>query len=285
MCTSSGGGSTNSMIQYYMEQQQMQESAAASAASLAEQQREFDISQQNRATDLASAEALQAQTQAQSDQAAALTEQWQTGRNAEAQQATQSINDAFAKFTPDYYQQYAAAYRQNYDPEIERQYGLAKQTLGYGLARQGLTQSQSAATQAGLLEQEKGRQEADVANKAQDAAATLQGQVASSKQSLLNTALSDQTLGSPITPGSADAITSAFNTASTALSQIRQSAGDTQQALSAVPSYSSLGNIFGAAASGVANYVSGNQYYNAFGSGSGSPSASSPTSGSSYRVT
>jgi hypothetical protein len=285
MCTGGGSSSSStSVYQYELEQEQLQESAAASAASLAEQQREFDISEQNRATDLASSTALQAQEQASADQSAALTEQWQTGRSAEAQGATQSINDAFAQFTPDYYQKYAEAYQQNYDPEVERQYGLAKQDLGYGLARQGITQSQSAATQQGLLAQEKGRQEADIANKAQDAAATLQSQVASSKQNLLNTALSDQTLGSPVTPGSADAITSAFNTTSAALSSIKQTAQDTQSALSATPSYSSLGNIFGQAASGVANYVSGNEYYNAYGAGSGSPSASSPTSGTSYSV-
>ena len=285
MCTGgSSSSSSNEAYQYQLSEQQMQQSAAASAASLAEQQREFDISQTNRATDLASSQALQDQTQAQADQAAALTEQWQQGRSAEAQSATQSINDAFSQFTPDYYKNYATAYEQNYDPEIERQYGVAKQSLDYGLARQGITQSQSAATQQGLLAQEKGRNEADIANKAQDASASLESQVATAKQNLLNTALSDQTLGSPVTPGSADAITSAFNTTSEALNTIKSTAADTQSALSAVPNYSALGSVFGTAASGVANYVSGSQYYNAYGSG-GSASASSPSSSSSYRVT
>lgn len=279
-----GGGGEQAFYQMQLQQMQMVQSAQASAASLAEQQREFDTSQQNRATDIASQQELQNKVQAQADQAAALTEQWQTGRSAEAQQATQNISDAFAQFTPEYYQNYAAAYRGNYDPEIERQYGVAKQNLGYGLARQGITQSQSAATQEGLLAQEKGRNEADIANKSVDAAAQLQGQVAGAKQGLLNTALSDQTLGSPVVPGSADAITSAFNTTSAALGQIKQSALDTTQALSAVPSYNALGNLFGSAASGVANYVGGNQYYQAYGGGSG-PSASSPSSSSNYRVT
>jgi hypothetical protein len=281
-----GGSSSNTAEQTYLTEQQMEQSAAASAASLAEQQREFDISEQNRQTDLTSTAEQEAKTQALTDQQAALTEQWQTGRSAEANQATSDISNAFAKFTPDYYNQYAQQYEQAYDPEVERQYGVAKQNLGYGLARTGNEQSQTAATQQALLAQEKGRNLTDVANKAVDAANTLQSNVEQSKSSLLSTALSDATLGSPVTPGSADAITSEFNTAANTLTQIKQNAGDVVNTLSAVPTYNALGNLFGSAASGVASYVSGSQtgLFNQ-GYGASSPTASSPSSSSSYRVT
>jgi hypothetical protein len=286
MCTGGGGGGGGTaMYQLMLQQMQMQQQAAASAAALKEQQREFDTSQANREQDIASQKQQQDQVQAQADQQAALTQQWQTGRTQEAGQATDAINQAFAQFTPDYYSGYVKAYEQNYDPEVERQYGIAKQQLGYGLARQGIGQSQSAATQQGLLAQDKGRQEATIANQAVDASTQLQGNVENAKQSLLATALSDQTLGSPITPGSADAITAQFDQTSKALSQVTSQAGDVVGTLSAPPTYNALGNLFGNAASGVASYASGNlmgsynQAYN-----QPSATASSPSSSSSARV-
>lgn len=284
MCTGGGGGG-NSQYQMALQQIQMQQQADASSAALAEQQREFDISQANRTQDITSQQQQQTQTQALADQQAALTQQWQTGRAQEASSATDAINKAFAQFTPDYYSGYTKAYEGNYDPEVERQYGVAKQQLEYGLARQGINQSQSSATQQGLLAQDKGRQEANIANQAVDATTTLQGNVENAKQNLMSTALSDQTLGSPITPGSADAITAQFDQTSKALSQVTSQAGDVVNTLSAVPSYNALGSLFGSAASGVASYVSGNQladYNQAY--NQPSATASSPTSSSSSRV-
>ncbi len=283
MCTGGGGGGGNQYQQILMQQQQMVAQKQASDAALAEQQREFDISQSNRAQDIQSQQAQQAQVQQQADTQANLTQQWQTGRAQEAGQATDAVNKAFAQFTPDYYQKYAQAYTGNYDPEVERQYGVAKQNLLFGLARQGIGQSQSAATQQGLLEQERGRNISDVANRAQDAATALQGQVVGAKQNLLNTALSDQTLGSPIAPGSADAITAQFDQTSKALSQVTSQAGDVVNTLAAPPSYSALGNLFGSAASGVASYVAGDQLA-AYNASSPSATASSPTSSGHARV-
>jgi hypothetical protein len=285
MCIGGGGGG-NSQYQMALQQIQMQQQADASAAALAEQQREFDISQQNRTQDISNQQTQQQQTQSLADQQAALTEQWQTGRSQEATQATNAVNQAFSKFTPDYYSGYVKAYEQNYDPEVERQYGIAQQQLGYGLARSGLTQSQTAATQQSLLAEDKGRQEATIANQAVDAGTALQGNVENAKQNLLSTALSDQTLGSPITPGSADAITAQFDQTSKALSQVTTQAGDVVNTLAAPPTYNALGNLFGNAASGVASYLSGNQLaaYNASGYNMPSASAASPTSNSSARV-
>lgn len=285
MCIGGHGGGGPTPAQQFLQEQQVQQQADASAAALAEQQREFDISQQNRTQDITNQQQQQQQTQALADQQAALTQQWQTGRAQEAGNATDAIKSAFAQFTPDYYSGYAKAYTGNYDPEVERQYGVAKQNLEYGLARQGIGQSQSAATQQGLLAQDKGRQETDIANRAVDATTALQGNVENAKQSLLSTALSDQTLGSPISPGSADAITAQFDQTSKALSQVKSQAGDVVNTLAAPPTYNALGNLFGSAASGVASYVAGNQAadYNP-GYNAPAATASSPTSGGSSRV-
>lgn len=271
------------MQQQMLQKEQMEQSAAASKAALDEQQREFDTSQKNREQDLADTKKQQDTQAAEIARQAALTQQWQTGRANEAANARQSIDDAFAQFTPDYYNKYTQAYRDNYTPEVDRQYGLAKQNLAFGLARQGITQSQAAATQQGLLAQDRGRQTADISNKAVDATTGLQNSVQNAKSGFLNTALSDQTLGSPITPGSADAIGSAFDQTSRALSQVRSSAGDVVGTLAAPPSYNALGNLFGSAASGVANYVAGSQFNEAYGSGGG-VRAASPTAGGSSRV-
>jgi hypothetical protein len=285
MCIGGGGGGGTSYYQLMLQQLQMQQQQQASAAALSEQQREFDVSQSNREQDIASQKEQQQQTQTLADQQAALTEQWQTGRTQEAGQATDAVNKAFAQFTPDYYSNYVKAYEGNYNPEIERQYGVAKQNLAYGLARQGIGQSQSAATQEGLLAQEKGRNEAQVAGRAVDASTALQGNVENAKQSLLATALSDQTLGSPITPGSADAITAQFDQTSRALSQVTSQAGDVVGTLSAPPTYNALGNLFGDAASGVASYAAGN-YLGTINPGYNQPAAtaSNPASSGSSRV-
>jgi hypothetical protein len=285
MCIGGGGGGGTSFYQLQLQQLQMAQQQQASAAALQEQQREFDVSQSNRTEDIASQKEQQAQTQTLADQQAALTEQWQQGRTQEAGQATDAVNKAFAQFTPDYYANYVKAYEGNYNPEIERQYGVAKQNLAYGLARQGIGQSQSAATQEGLLAQEKGRNEAQVAGRAVDASTALQGNVENAKQSLLATALSDQTLGSPITPGSADAITAQFDQTSRALSQVTSQAGDVVGTLSAPPTYNALGNLFGDAASGVASYAAGN-YLGTVNPGYNAPSvtAANPASSGSSRV-
>lgn len=284
MCFSGGGGG-NQNIQIMIAQEQQRQAAETSAAALAEQQREFDVSQQNRAADLAAQQEQQAKQQAQIDQQAALTQQYQTRRTQEAGEARDAITSAFAQFTPEYYSGYVNTYKNLYQPEIQRQYELAQKNLGFGLARQGITQSQSAATQARLLAEQKGRNEAELGNKAIDASTALQQNVENAKGNLLQTALSDQTLGSPITPGSADAVSAAFDQTSRALSQIRTNAGDVVNTLNAPPTYNALGNLFSNVASGVGSYVLGNQYYNAYGGPpSGGPSSSAPTSSSSYRT-
>lgn len=284
MCTGSSGSSDNS-AQTALAQQQLVMSAQQSAAQLAEQQREFNVTQQQSAQSLANTQALQAQNQAQVDQQAQLTDTFDTGRAAEQASATKSVNDAFSQFTPDYYKQYAQAYTDHYDPQVEQQFGLASNQTDYGLARSGNLQSQTAADQFGQLAQQKGTALDDINNAAVGAATTLQSNVNASKQNLLGQATSDSTLGSPVTPGSADAITAQFNNTSQNLSNLANSAGDTVTTLGAQPSYSSLGSLFGSAASGATAASNGNnQYLYGQAYNSGAASAANPTTASSGAV-
>lgn len=282
MCMGGGGGGGTSPAQIAMQNQQLQVQQDVAQQQLAEQQREFAIQQQQSAQALADTRAQQAQAQAEADRQAALTNTWQTGRAANLAQATDSINQAFSRFTPQYYQQYAQDWVNHYNPQIQDQFNTATVNTDYGLARTGNLRSQTAADQNMALLKQQGVAQADVANQAIQAANTLQQNVAGAKQNLMSAATSDATLGSPVTPGSADAIQANFNNTANALQQIKNQAGDTITTLQATPNYSSLGSIFGSLASAGSSAVQGNNAYSnlqafqqGLGGGTGSTSRSS----------
>jgi hypothetical protein len=283
MCMSGGGGG-GGMTSLYIAQQQQQQQQQLADQQLAEQQREFGIQQTQNEQTLENTKALQAKQQAQVDEQAALTKQYETGRASEADQAAKTVNDAFAQFTPDYYTKYTQDYVDHYDPQVNKQADVASNATLFGLARSGNLQSQTAASQVQQNSEARGQALADVNNSAIAATTAQKTNILNAKQSLMSQATSDATLGSPITPGSADAITANFNDTSNALQRITNSAGDTITALSATPQYTSLGNLFGAAASGAGAAIQGNNAY-AFGQGfSNAVGASNPTSGRSGRV-
>ena len=286
MCASSGGGGGDGYDQLVAQQQQEVAQQQASDAQLVEQQREFNVQQVESQQTLANTQALQVANQASVDNQAALTEQYQTGQSAELAAGTKSVNDAFAQFTPDYYDQYIKDYANHYAPQVYQQYGTATNDATFGLARTGNLQSQTAADQYGDLARQKGNALDDINNAAIGATTTLQNNVESARQNLLGQVTSAATLGSPVTPGSADAVTAQFNNTTNALSNIRSSAGDTINTLTATPTYSSLGSLFSSAAGSASAAVSGNNAYGlnqAF--GSGLTGAANPNTASSGRVT
>jgi hypothetical protein len=286
VCMSGGGGGSNAMqqqLQVNLATAQMAQQQQLTDQQLGEQRREFDVQQEQAATSLANERELQAVQQGQVADQAALTREWQLGRSKNQKEATDAINAAFANFNPDYYNKFTQDYTAHYQPEIERQFGTAQNNLTFGLARTGNLASQTAADQYRDLTTEKGLAQADLANRAIGAQTDLQNRVTSSRQQLMSQALSDATLGSPITPGSADAITAQYNNTSSALAQIRNTAGDVVTTLSAVPQYSSLGSLFGnlaqsatSAFQGAQNYAINNAFQNAL--------ASNPTRSGSGRT-
>ena len=260
MCSSSGS-SGPSPADISLQEQQMAAAQNQSDAAIAEQQREFNVNQQEQATTLANTQALQAQNQAAADQQAALTNTWETGRAAEQQTATNDVTGAFAAFTPDYYKSFTDAYVNHYQPQIDQQFGTASNQTDFGLARTGNLDSQTAADQFASLNEQKGTAEADMNNQAIGATNTLETNVTNAENNLMSQATSDATLGSPITPGSADAVTADFNNTAQALNNLSTTAGDTVSSLPAAPTYSSLGSLFSTAASTGSAAVSGNNAY------------------------
>lgn len=286
MCSSGGGGGDDIFGTQAAAQQAQQ--AAVSTAQLNEQQREFNVQQTSNDQSLANTKALQDAQAADVANQAALTNTWETGRAANQQAATGAVDQAFSAFTPDYYDGYTKAYTDHYQPQLDQQFGAVSNANVYGLARQGNLQSQTAADQIGMLDQQKGNAEADIANKAVAATADLKTNVLNAQANLTNVANSDATLGSPITPGSVDAMNADFNTTSSALARIGNTAGDTVGTLQATPTYSSLGSVFGTAASAASGAITGNNAYTnyqAFNSAANSTSgASNPNGGGSSTV-
>jgi hypothetical protein len=207
---------------------------------------------------------------------------WDQSRNAAAGKATNAVEAAFSRFSPEYFKQYQDDYMANSGGEINRQYGDATKELTYALARRGTLASSTGADQLGLLTETKGRKEADEANTAVTRANALKTQALSAKQGLLQQALSSDTLGSPIAPGSSDSVNAAIDAANRAVSQIGVTSGD--YAASIKPPEQSLGTlsgIFAGALGGASNVMSGREDARvAAAYGGPSPGASSNSSGS-----
>jgi hypothetical protein len=284
MC-SSGGSGVSAAQQQANTNAQLLLSAAQAQAQLAEQQKEFAITTQQNQQTIDNTKAQEDAQQQQADQEAQVATNYATTRANEQTQATNEVNQAFAQFTPDYYKQYTQDYVDHYTPQVNQQFGAASNQTTYGLARSGNLQSQTAADQFGVLNDEKGQALDDINNQAIGATTQLQDNVLNAKSNLMGAATSDTTLGSPIAPTTADAATSQFNATAQALQNLQTTAGDTTTTLSATPVYSSLGTLFSGAASGVTSAVQGANtaaYGASFNAGLGG--AANPTSASSGQV-
>ena len=176
-----------------------------------------------------------AQTQAQADEQAARQSEYTQGRANLLQQGDQSINDAFAQFSPDYFNQYAKDYMSQAQDEITRQQQQAQKSLAFQTASQGLTDSQANVNEQGLIQEDAGRATAQQTANAQSAEQQLQSNVASSKQNLLGQVESAENIGSPIAGSSEQDVSTALNTQRSAISGITSGASDTVSSLGAVP--------------------------------------------------
>jgi hypothetical protein len=140
----------------------------------------------------ASSEAAKA---AQQDAAATKAEMdaKEAKRRTDIQTGQSSIDSAFAQFNDPYFANFKNAYMGTQNPEIERQYGVAKDKEIAGLAGRGVLDSTIGANDLGLLEQRRGDAQGNVANDAADAASNFKNQVEKTKSDLysLNTAAAD----------------------------------------------------------------------------------------------
>src|SRR5262252_1096992 len=260
-----GGGGIPPYVQIQMQQQQMQQERELSDRQLAAQktisdqqlafnQQQFDYQKQ-----------LADQQQAQANAQAARQSEYDTGRANLLGEGTKSISDAFAKFNDDYFNQYASDYMSKVQDQVQQQRTQANKQLAFGMARQGILNSQAMANQQGLLEETQGRTLADATATAQQQTEALRSNVANAKANLLGQVQASESIGSPIAASDAGGVAQALQTQRSAISGITNQAGDVSASLAGVPTVSPLSNIFASVINSAGNFLGGYQSGSGYG--------------------
>ncbi len=191
------------------------------------------------------------------DNSAEIAQQQNDQRQAQIKTGQGNIDTAFSKFDQPYFDQYTKTYEDNYNPQVDDQYALAKQKEKYNFARAGVLDSTPAIFGADQLNKKYGDQRQQIASNAIGATNSVKTGVANQKSQLysLNSSAADPTLAA-------------------------QNAAASAETLSAQPQYSTLGDIFGGLVNGGSAYLAGQNkalppgYSSAFAPGGGIPSSS-----------
>lgn len=170
----------------------------------------------------------------QQDQSAQLAREQAVARENRVNEGKAKIDSAFAPFDPSYFQKFTDDYLGAYNPQVDEQFGDARQQLKYGLARTGMTNATPGQTKFGKLADAYTDRRREVASNAESATNSLRGQIDSQKG-----ALYDQNAAA------ADPSLSAVRAAS--------AAGSLQTA----PSYSPLADLFSGVINTGSAYLSG----------------------------
>jgi hypothetical protein len=156
--------------------------------------------------------------------------------------AISGINSIFSGFDNNFYDAKSKSYLDYYKPQLEQQYGQAKDETLYQLARQGLGNSSAGAKVYGDLATDYGNRQQELQSKATGYAQDARSQVEQQRNSLVNQATAT---------ANPQAASSAANNAVGSLQMMQPSGG-----------YSPLAGLFntfaGAAAGGLQNYAYGN---------------------------
>ena len=107
-------------------------------------------------------------------------------RQARIAAGMQKINDTFSAFGDDYYNKRAQDYTDYATPQLDRQYGLAKDNMIYALDRSGILQSSAAQKKNAELSNDFDQSRIDIAGKAQDTANTARSNVETTRGTLVN---------------------------------------------------------------------------------------------------
>ena len=256
-----------------MASQDLSDKQIAAQQKIADQQQAFNQQQ----FDYQKQQAQQQQDQA--NQQAARQSEYEQGRAGLLDQGAKQVNDAFAQFTPDYFNQYAKDYMTQAQDDIGRQQQTAQKNLALQAAAQGLSDSQANVNQQGLIQETAGRATAEQTQNAQNAEAQLQTNVAGAKQGLLGQVQASESIGSPIAGSTEQDVQSGLNTQRSAISGITANSGDIVSSLNAVPTVSTLGNIFSGILGTAGSAFSGlttNQALTAFKTAAGGGGAAGP---------
>lgn len=133
----------------------------------------------------AAAEASQQQMQFLMDQQKKADDK-EAKRQSDITAGTQSINDAYAGYTPEYYAKIANDYFSGYaKPQIDVAQKRDQQQAKFGLARSGISNSSAAAKELGDIQSIYGQAATDAANRGQQMSQERQTQVNSSRTAAL----------------------------------------------------------------------------------------------------
>ena len=165
------------------------------------------------------------------------------------------LDEQFAQFNDDFYGDRKSAYLDYYSPQIEDQYGDAKDALTFAFGRSGTLNSTMAADQFGKLLKDYEVQKGALASQADADVTNFKTRIAGEKSSLaaqLNAT------------GDADRVSN-------------EALGRAQVLFNERPAYNPLGDIFTGIGNGIGNYAAWNrenQIYNQYFGGGGSSAAS-----------
>jgi len=155
------------------------------------------------------------------NQQAASARAQEAERQARVDQGRAAIDNAFAQFTPDYYDKVKNDYLAYYNPQLNDQYQKAREKKIFELARSSILESDAGTKALGELEKRYKDQQGVLANNAVGAANEARGRVENERGTLSNLNI---------------------NAADPALIGERASASAAN--VSAPPTYSTLGNMF-----------------------------------------
>lgn len=203
--------------------------------------RQLALNQQQFEEQRAQNEQQQRQVQEQADRQSA----YDTGRAQALSEGTSRIDQAFSRFTPEYFDQYRRDYLSKAQDQIDYQRALATKNLGFQLARQGLTSSQAGVNERGIIDETAGRATAEQAGLAAQSADTLRSNTSNARQALLDQTVAAQSIGSPIAGNRIEDVNTALQTQRNAISGVTSNAGDVVASLAAVPVVNQLSDIFG----------------------------------------
>lgn len=147
------------------------------------------------------------------------------------------INDVFGGFDDGFYSGFRDKQTAFYQPEVDKQFGDAKDQLTYALARAGTLNSTIAGDKQAKLKGAYDLQSASTLSQAEDAAAGLRGNVNSEKSSLV----------------------SLLNATGDADRAANEATARAQQIFQKQPSYNPLGDIFSGVTGAIGNYAAGQQ--------------------------
>lgn len=168
------------------------------------------------------------------DNSAAVARQEAQEREGKIREGQSRIDSAFGIFDPAYYDKFRQTFLDYYNPQVDKQFGDAKEKLTYDMARRGVRDSTPGQNKFGDLIESYGTQREQVAGKAGEAANDLRSKVESNKSDLYaqNTASADPNLSAISAVGRAGSLQSPM-------------------------SYSPLGDLFAGIVNSGASYLAG----------------------------